>query len=64
MKTEAQKKYEKENIKRITLTYRKNDAEAVKKYADDYNTTTSNYIKSCIKYITDNNIDISKYIDR
>lgn len=61
----AQKKYIKENVKKITLNYQNNDYITIKNIAEDNNIKMSSMCKAMINYCIENNIsidDLKKYI--
>lgn len=59
---DAQKKYKKNNIKRITMDYKISDFENIESIAIDNNIKTTTLIKIYVQYCIDNNIDISTYL--
>lgn len=60
--TESKRKYQNNNIKNVTLTYKIDDFEKIKTIATDNNTTVSALIKATYNYCIDNNIDITAYL--
>lgn len=59
---DAQKKYMKNNNKRIPLNYKTSDYNIIEQIAIDNNIPVSTLCKCYIKYCIDNNIDIQSYI--
>ena len=59
MKTEAMKRYEKENLKNVAMTYKKENLNKIEMYINDnYSCSKSAFFKACVSYCIDNNIRV------
>lgn len=59
---DSQKKYIKDNIKKVTLNYKSDDYKKLESISNDNNIKVSTMCKAMIDYCIINNIDITAYL--
>lgn len=56
--------YKKQNYKRFVMELKPEFNTLIQDYSNDIQTNKTAFVKACILYCIDNNIDLSKYIEK